>query len=150
MKIGKVRVMQDRAKRQQVGVAIQDKGSVDAGDGLENRRRQIEQALVAKQIVKLILREMPGWRLLAWRRRQQVGGGNEPGGGVRVIEHDKKAAATIFHEVQRGREQGVRQSAVAESLPPETIFLDRVRDPPAPIQESKDLYSVCEDFHLAS
>src|SRR5215471_16461704 len=62
MEISQVWVMEDRPKRQQVRVGIQDEGAIDAREGLENRGRQIHNALVAQQIVKLILRRMPGCR----------------------------------------------------------------------------------------
>ena len=135
---------------QQVRVGIQDEGTIDARYGLENRRRKIEHALVAKQIMKLILRSVARRRLPAWSRGQQIGVGNQAAGCARVIEHNKKAAAAIFHEVQGRNEQHFCQFGITQTLLPKTIFFDGVCDPPAPIQKSKYLHSVCKYLHLSS
>src|SRR5439155_4444780 len=93
---------------------------------------------------------MPRCRLLPWSRGQQIGVGNQAAGCARVIEHNKKAAAAIFHEVQGRNEQHFCQFGITQTLLPKTIFFDGICDPPAPIQKSKYLHSVCKYFHLSS
>ena len=105
MEVSKVRVMQNRPESQQVGVGIQDQRAIDARNRLEHGRRKIQDGLIAKQVVKLILGTMTRCGLLSWSRGQQIGFGNKAADRVRVVEQDEKPATAVFCKVQGGNEQ---------------------------------------------
>src|SRR6202166_3295307 len=66
-----------------------------------------------------------------------------------IVEDDKQSPTSSFREIERDRKQPVRQLLVPQRLFPDSIFLNGVRQMPAPVKEAEHLRAIRENLDLS-
>src|SRR6202035_4989615 len=66
-----------------------------------------------------------------------------------IVEDDEQSSTPSFREIERDREQPVRQLLVPERLFPDSVLLDGVGQMPAPVKEAEHLRAVREYLDLS-
>src|SRR5439155_6877533 len=134
---------EDRPEREEPARSVRHDRPVYAGDALENRRGDPEQARIAQEVVQRLL---PAPRRSHARLRQQVAGRNDVPPRRRIVEDDEQRPPTVLGEIQGDGEQTFRDLLVPGGVPPGGVLLACIGQPPASVEEAEDLPAVREDL----
>ena len=141
--------MQNGAKGQQVGLGSEHHGAIDAGNVLQHGRREVEDALVAQQIMQLVLAGNSLRHRLVIHVVEQIGLRHQRPRRLRIVEHHEQRASAALGEVQGHGKQALRQLGVADGVLPHFVAIARIHQPPFAVEKAEDGHAIGENFDLA-
>src|ERR1035437_4179185 len=142
-------MVKNGAKGQQVGPGSEHHGAIDAGNVLQHRGRDVEGALVAQQIMQLVLAGNSFYHRFVIHVVEQIGLRHQRSRRLRIVEHHEQRAPAALGEVQGHGKQALRQHGVADGVLPHLVTIARIYQPPLAVEKAEDGHTIGVNFDFA-